>query len=257
MNVEQLIAELIEREGGYVNDPDDSGGPTKYGITIKTLADWRGAPVTAADVKALTRAEAAKIYRKRYYIDPGICDLPEPLKAPVFDMGVNAGPATAIRLLQEVLVRHGSRIRADGIIGPKTLDSIAVEVEATPEQLVDAYADARIAYYRDLVARRPKNKKFLKGWINRANSLRSSPTPPEQRPPETPAMQSDTIKGLATGAAGLLTAAGALFSAFGELDPMAQIVGVGGIMVIGAGIVWATWGRIKIGDLVLRRRTAA
>ena len=48
--LQTLIAELIQREGGYVDDPDDRGGPTKYGITLATLQAWRHTPVSAADV---------------------------------------------------------------------------------------------------------------------------------------------------------------------------------------------------------------
>jgi hypothetical protein len=66
-NFSRALSATLQFEGGYVNHPADPGGATNMGITQRVLADWRGRSVTAADVKALTRAEAAGIYRRLYW----------------------------------------------------------------------------------------------------------------------------------------------------------------------------------------------
>jgi lysozyme family protein len=83
--------ELLKHEGGYVDHPSDPGGATNLGITIGTLRQWRDRPVTKADVRALTRKEAAAIYRKNYWDAIGGDDLPEGLDALAFDIAVNHG----------------------------------------------------------------------------------------------------------------------------------------------------------------------
>ena len=67
-----IIGEIIKREGGFVDHPSDRGGPTKFGITLRTLRAWRGQPVTREDVRTLTKAEARQIYAERYIQSPKI-----------------------------------------------------------------------------------------------------------------------------------------------------------------------------------------
>lgn len=95
-NVRQIATEIVAREGGFVNDPDDPGGATNHGVTIHTLRRLgidvnRDSRIDVADVKALTRAQAVDIYLEHYFKRPGIAALPEVLQASVFDMYVNAG----------------------------------------------------------------------------------------------------------------------------------------------------------------------
>ena len=128
-SVESIAAEIVRREGGYVNDPDDPGGATKHGVTLKTLqglkTDLTGdGRVDVADVKALTPAQAAEIYIRHYYRAPKIDLLPEPLQASVFDMQVNAG-ANAVRILQRLMAAFGLPLEDDGVIGPVTARTVA------------------------------------------------------------------------------------------------------------------------------------
>ena len=94
--IRQMARAIVAREGGYVNDPDDPGGATNFGVTIGTMRrlgldlDGDGA-VTARDVRALSRDEAVEIFVGQYFHGPRISDLPEVLWASVFDMQVNAG----------------------------------------------------------------------------------------------------------------------------------------------------------------------
>ena len=112
----EIIAGIIKREGGYVDHPADRGGPTKYGVTLATLQDHRAAPVTAADVEALTESEAASIYRERYLLEPGFDRIQDDrLRALVLDCSVLHGQATATKLLQRAI-----GLKDDGVFGAKT-----------------------------------------------------------------------------------------------------------------------------------------
>jgi lysozyme family protein len=111
-----IIAEILEREGGFVDNPADRGGPTKFGITQATLSAWRGLTVSRADVEELTQAEARRIYQRRYITGPGFGRLASPaLRSVVVDCGVLHGERNAIRMLQRAM-----GIRADALLGPLT-----------------------------------------------------------------------------------------------------------------------------------------
>lgn len=88
---------ILKEEGGFVNDARDPGGATNLGITYRTLAAWRGRPVTVADVRALTAAEAGEIYRKNYWLAAGCHILPHGVDLSVFDPAVNSGVSRAIK----------------------------------------------------------------------------------------------------------------------------------------------------------------
>lgn len=181
-SVAELATQIVAREGGYVNDPDDPGGATKSGVTIHTARrlgldlDQDG-DVDAADVKRLTRKQAEEIFLRHYYRAPRIHLLPEPPQPSVFDMYVNAG-SNAIRILQQLLVRMGFDVAADGEIGPITAKAAHQALEMAPEHLVDAYGIARRNYYYALADRRPASRKYARtrdggkgGWIRRAEEF--------------------------------------------------------------------------------------
>jgi lysozyme family protein len=176
--VEQIATAIVAREGGFVNDPDDPGGATKYGVTIHTLRRLRApAPVSIADVRALTRAQAVQIYVEHYFRAPRIDALPQPLWATVFDMQVNAG-ANAVRILQRLLAEMGEPVAADGVIGPATIAATDRAYGKAPNHLVDAYGIARRNYYYHLGDQRPASRKFARrrdggkgGWILRAEEF--------------------------------------------------------------------------------------
>ena len=95
-NVDKIADEIVRREGGYVNDPDDPGGATNFGVTIHTMRrlglDLTGdGQVDTADVRRLTQAQAIDIFIRHYFEGPQIQKLPVALHATVFDMYVNAG----------------------------------------------------------------------------------------------------------------------------------------------------------------------
>jgi lysozyme family protein len=170
--VDEMIADIIRREGGYVNHPADKGSHTNFGITLKTLSEWRECPVTAADVQRLQKIEAADIYRHEYYEKPHIDKLPEPLQPVVFDMAVNMGQKQAIKILQTVIVDYLPGISIDGVIGSKTLDAIDELVSVISYRyFIHQITEERINFYRRIVNRDPSQVVFLVGWENRAREF--------------------------------------------------------------------------------------
>lgn len=180
--VRQIAEEIVAREGGFVNDPDDPGGATNHGVTIGTMRqlgiDLTGdGRVTEADVRALPRAKAVDIYVEHYFDKPGISRLPEPLQASVFDMNVNAG-SNAIKILQRLVSRLGFPCADDGAIGPKTIAAVDAAFARNPDGLADLYGVARRDYYYALGDARPASRKYARrrdggkgGWITRAEEF--------------------------------------------------------------------------------------
>ena len=183
--VTQIAQEILVREGGYVNDPADPGGSTKYGVTVHTMRRLgldltQDGHVDDADVRVLTRAHAASIFIEHYFRGPRIDRLPADLHATVFDMYVNAG-ANAVKILQRLLVDMRIPVAVDGVIGPKTVAAVKQALAAAPDHLVDAYGIARRNYYYDLADRRPASRKYARrrdggkgGWIKRAEEFISA-----------------------------------------------------------------------------------
>lgn len=184
-SVKSIASEIIAREGGYVNDPDDPGGATNFGVTIHTMRrlglDLTGdGQVTSADVRALSAAQARQIFIDHFFHAPGISKLPEVLHATVFDMQVNAG-ANAVKILQRLITEMGFAARADGQIGPKTIEAAQKAANAAPDHIADAYGIARRNYYYALADRRAASRKYAcrrdggkGGWITRAEEFLSS-----------------------------------------------------------------------------------
>ncbi|WP_417588135.1 holin-associated N-acetylmuramidase [Pararhodobacter oceanensis] len=184
-NVRQLAEEIVAREGGFVDDPHDPGGATNFGVTIHTMRglglDLTGdGTVTAADVRALTRAQAIDIFIEHYHARPGIGGLPKVLQPSVFDMYVNAG-SNAVRILQRLLIAMGYDLDVDGVIGPQTCRAASAAARVAPDHIADAYGIARREYYYALADRRPASRRYAKrrdggkgGWITRAESFISA-----------------------------------------------------------------------------------
>lgn len=170
--------EILQREGGYVNHPADRGGPTKYGITARTLADWRGLDrlATAEEVQALDIDTARAIYRTRY-VTP-FDWLSDPLRSLVVDWAVTSGSDDPMRALQVSLRQRGIyNGPVDGIAGPRTKG--AVVVDSDPRRTYLDVFTARVRFYAHLALDDPKVRafrkehpdtqlEFLAGWMSRA-----------------------------------------------------------------------------------------
>lgn len=154
-NLERSLALTFHHEGGYVNNPNDPGGPTNWGITQATLSAYRKRKVSASEVRTLGKAEATQILKEMYWDPIRGDDLPNGLDYAVFDFCVNSGPARAAKELQEIL-----EVAPDGIIGLKTLAAIK---GFRVETLIRNYVDARMEYLQSLRTW----KTFGRGWTRR------------------------------------------------------------------------------------------
>ncbi len=166
LTADRVIEDILEREGGYVDHPADRGGPTNWGITQATLADWRAQPVTAADVQALTRDEAKRIYWHRYVTGPGYLDAidDEKLLAFVVDYAVHSGPGRATKALQRAL-----DVTDDGVIGRETKRVLAASW-GSPSVFRALMAD-RLQHLARIALNDRSQLVFLNGWINRVVSF--------------------------------------------------------------------------------------
>lgn len=169
--IDALITEVIETEGGYVNHPNDRGGPTNWGITQGTLASWRGHPVSADDVRLLSQDEARQIYRKNYFSGLEFVQDPEVARF-LFDYGVNSGRHAAAMSLQTVLKnigRYGGPI--DGIFGPMSRAGYEGAVQANDKALFYALKCERYELFLRFIGRDPGQAVFATGWANRLDKF--------------------------------------------------------------------------------------
>ena len=152
----EIIEKVLEHEGGYVNDPKDLGGETKYGITKRFYPEL--------NIKELTIEKAKQIYKDDYWDRNRVESLPQNLWHIYFDMCVNMGKRTAVKVLQRAAVNRGKDIEVDGGLGPATIGALkGVELDR-----VRAY---RVKFYVDLITSKPEQEKFFLGWFRRATEV--------------------------------------------------------------------------------------
>lgn len=153
------IARILAHEGGYVNDPDDNGGPTNKGITLATYRRYINRRGTIENLKAMTTAQATMVYKFQYWDAVQADSLPVGVDYAVADYAVNSGPSRAAKALQGVL-----GVAQDGKIGPVTL---AKAKSLDPGAIIDDLTGQRMAFLRGLSDWR----KFGKGWTSRVNGV--------------------------------------------------------------------------------------
>ena len=165
---DQCLAFVLEREGGYVNDPSDSGGATNHGVTQSVYDDYRiRAGRNRQPVIGIDATEIADIYRLRYWKAVHADQLPRPLDLIVFDASVNHGVRQAILFLQRAV-----GVEDDGVIGPQTIGAVAEDDKAgLIKHLAAAVIELRREFYQMLAERKPDQRKFLNGWMNRMDAL--------------------------------------------------------------------------------------
>lgn len=216
-NFSRALAAVLKHEGGFVNHPRDPGGATNKGITIATFRRYVKRSGTVAELKAISDADVAKVYRKHYWDKVRADELPGGLDYAVFDYAVNSGPGRAVKHLQEVL-----GVKQDGVIGPVT---IAAAFQAPGP--ITALCDRRMRFLRSLKTW----PTFGRGWSSRVLGVRTlaselahaTPTPasrpsplPTQPEPVSPPQPQPTGKrrGIAAAIILALAAVGSLFTDF-------------------------------------------
>lgn len=134
---------LLKAEGGYVNDKDDKGGPTNFGITKNVYDNYRKSKnMPTQDVRNITSGEMLDIYYNQYYLASGANKIKDPqMSVLVFDTAVNCGSGTAKIML--------TKSKGD----------------------VDTYLSLRKEYYNNIIVKNPSQEKFRKGWYNRLNNI--------------------------------------------------------------------------------------
>lgn len=181
MNIDQLIAEVITREGGYSNHPADRGGPTNFGITEQVARAYG----YAGDMKTLPRDTAVRIYKARYWTGPRfdqVAALCPAIGAEIFDTGINMGVNAAGRFLQRALnaLNRGAvdypDLTVDGNVGAMSLAALKSYVAKRGafggEVLRRALDSLQGARYIEIAEANKSQEAFAYGWLaNRVGAL--------------------------------------------------------------------------------------
>ena len=148
---------IIPNEGGYNNDPADTGGETNMGIAQKYHPN--------EDIKGMTRERANAIYYRDYYNWNGLNKLPYPIRGFVVDYGLPTNPQYALKTVHNVL-----GIPQDAkIIGPTTLGIFENYTDEDYNDFLEKYRTEMNKHFNEIAQRNPQKQKFLRGWLNRAN----------------------------------------------------------------------------------------
>lgn len=163
-NANEAIRRILKHEGGFVNHPRDPGGATNKGVTIGTLRrlgmDLDGdGDVDIADLRQLTTDDAVKVYKTFYWDEVKADLLPSGVDYTVADFAVNSGPRRAAQYLQRV-----AGVKADGVIGPKTLEAVA---KLDAEAVIRKVNAKRLAFMK----RQETWPTFGRGWQRRVNDV--------------------------------------------------------------------------------------
>lgn len=146
MEFTQAVHVIFELEGGYVNDPNDRGGETRWGISKKSFPN--------IDIKNLTQPEAANLYLTHYWMPMRCDELPLDIRLPAFDAAVNHGVATASKMLQKIV-----GTTEDGVVGPETISAIR-----------EYRGDLRIVFMAQRLSEYTSLNQFSRygrGWVRR------------------------------------------------------------------------------------------
>lgn len=242
-NLEQSLRLVLAHEGGFSNHPQDPGGATNRGVTQRVYDAYRKRKgLGTQSVRGIAADEVAAIYKRQYWDAVRGDDLPAGLDYAVFDYAVNSGPKRAIQDLQRAL-----GVKPDGIIGQITLSAIGDVFGA-----IDGLCDRRLAFLRSL----KHYKTFGRGWERRVaevaeaavamaqGSVAVVPTEatPKAEEPEKTAAQSSTVQ---ASALQIASGTGAAVTAVSALDGTAQLIILGGAVVIILAALWIMRERIK------------
>ncbi len=171
---DRIINEIIRIEGGYVNDPSDSGGETNFGITVGIARAFGYGGL----MRNMPRAMAYRIYTSKYWDSVRADDMPGSVAAEVVDTAVNMGPKRAGLFLQRALnvlnnrAKLYSDIKVDGDIGSATIAALRGYLAKRNELVLIRMLNClQGAHYIDLAERREKDERFVYGWFKNRVTL--------------------------------------------------------------------------------------
>lgn len=170
MTIAQVVAFVIDSFEGsfYTDDPVDTGGATRWGITRRTLEYFRKGPTSKADVRALTREEAIRCGVQVFADEPGISKLADwRVQLIVYDFGFHSGTERAVKALQQAL--HFAPADVDGRLGPRTLD--AVRQHPDPRGLAWLVLTEREEFMQNIMDGQSTQRKYLLGWWRRTTKI--------------------------------------------------------------------------------------
>jgi lysozyme family protein len=192
----QAVARLLGVEGGFVDDPTDKGGTTKFGISLRFLkaegkidanhdglADFdldMDGDIDGVDVRNLTMSGAVSLYYRCFWQREDCDSYPVPIGEMLFDQAVNGGLLAAKKLLQRALnscvvhIPGMARLTVDGDVGRRSraaLQAVISHPGFGVAAVAEAYRAAAAARYRAIVVEDPRQRRFLKGWLARAAQL--------------------------------------------------------------------------------------
>lgn len=160
-DVKKATVKLFGVEGGEVNDPDDNGGHTKYGICQRSYPN--------EDIHALTLERAAAIYERDFWKPLRLSEIQnQTIAEEIFDTAVNCGVGTAAKILQEAINLSNypePDIAVDMHIGPATI--AAVNNHKSPRALYKALNGLQFMRYVGIIRANPKQEKFFRSWASR------------------------------------------------------------------------------------------
>lgn len=161
---EKILNDIIKVEGGFVDDPSDSGGATRYGITeaVARANGYKGS------MRQLPKSLAFDIYSDIYWDSLGADAMPDAVAAEVVDTGVNMGAIRAGKFLQRALnvLTQEDDLVVDGHVGPKTLEVLHDYAEDRgTDVLVKVLNCLQGHFYVHLAEKRRKDEKFIHGWF--------------------------------------------------------------------------------------------
>ena len=176
------VENVLHHEGGWVNNPNDPGGATNFGISLRYLQargdlDGDGLPdgdldgdgdVDIDDIRLASRDDAIELYRTGFWNPGRFGEVQSSLVAvKSFDMAVNMGSKQAWKLVQRACNKLGSQLIVDGKVGANTLKAVN-SYRKTDYQLIETIRERQANFYETLIERKPSLDEFRLGWRRRA-----------------------------------------------------------------------------------------
>ena len=167
---DEIIEVVLAHEGGFVDDPDDRGGATNWGVTQAVWEDYLEDEFTSEDVRNFTREQAIELYEEEFWKPSQAEKLPEEIREIYFDMCVNHGQRNAVKILQCAVNAKGGNLDVDGAIGPNTIKACS-NLKLWEVQVERSGFYWNLVFVGSFYGKRNSQEKFIRGWMRRCFNL--------------------------------------------------------------------------------------